>query len=489
MCIADPTPPAPPPAPLTMRYRSEHDLLGEVEVSEDSFWGIHTSRALDNFPLSNQPVHAALVEAYGWVKLACAQTNRELGRWPDPAKADAIERACREMAEGRLTEHVVVDRLQGGAGTSTNMNVNEVLANRALEILDQEHGRYDLISPHDDLNLHQSTNDTYPTALRLAAIRRLHELEERIVSLQEAFQTKEQQFAHIVKVGRTELQDAVLTTLGRTMAAYAEALSRDRWRLYKCEERLRVVNLGGTAIGTGLAAPRQFIFRVVDNLRALTGLGFARAENLVEATQNADVFAEVSGLLKTHAVTLLKICGDLRLLSSGPEAGLGEIHLPARQAGSSIMPGKVNPVIPEAVSQVAMLVMGYDQVLAAACAAGSLELNPFLPLVAFCLLESLELLARADDILRRRCVEGIEADEERCRAHVDGSTAVATALLPALGYEGAAQLVHLAQQTGRTIRETALAEGLLTADQYAELTSPEAVTRLGTPPAAPREEA
>jgi aspartate ammonia-lyase len=470
-----------------MDYREEHDLLGALSVPASALWGIHTARARENFPLADRPVHGALVEAYGWVKLACAVTNRELGEWPDEAKAEAIERACRELAEGRLTESVIVDRLQGGAGTSTNMNVNEVLANRALEILGAEHGRYDLVSPNDDLNLHQSTNDTYPTALKLAAIRRLRELEGRIVALQEAFQGKEKQFAHVVKVGRTELQDAVLTTLGRSMAAYAEALSRDRWRIYKCEERLRVVNLGGTAIGTGLAAPRQFLFRVVDQLRALTGIGFARAENLVEATQNADVFAEVSGMLKAHAVTLLKTCGDLRLLSSGPEAGLGEIRLPERQAGSSIMPGKVNPVIPEAVSQVAMLVMGYDQVLAAACAAGNLELNAFLPLVAFCLLESLELLARADDILRRLCVEGIEADEARCRAHVESSTAVATALLPALGYEGAARLVRLAQESGRTVRETALAEGLLSAEQFAELTSPEAVTGLGRPQPRKRE--
>lgn len=469
-------------------YRTEHDLLGPGQIPAEALWGLHTARAVENFSLAGQPVHAALVEAFGWVKLACAQVNRGLGVWADEAKAEAIERACREMAEGRLTEHVVVDRLQGGAGTSTNMNVNEVLANRALELLGAEHGRYDLVSPHDDLNRHQSTNDTYPTALRLAAIRRLRELEARVVALQEAFQSKEREFAHVVKVGRTELQDAVLTTLGRTMAAYAEALSRDRWRLYKCEERLRVVNLGGTAIGTGLAAPRQFIFRVVDELRSLTGIGLARAENLVEATQNADVFAEISGILKAHTVTLLKTCGDLRLMSSGPEAGLGEIHLPARQAGSSIMPGKVNPVIPEAVSQVAMLVMGYDQVLAAACAAGNLELNPFLPLVAFCLLESLELLARADELLRRLCVEGIEADEARCRAHVEGSTAVATALLPVLGYEGAARVAQLAQATGRTVRETALAEGLLTAEQYEELTSPEAVMRLGSRELPPREE-
>jgi aspartate ammonia-lyase len=467
-------------------YRSEEDLLGAVPVPAATLHGIHTARALENFPLTGRPIHPALVAAYGSVKLACALTNRELGAWAgDAAKGDAISAACREMAEGKLTAHVVVDVLQGGAGTSTNMNVNEVLANRALEILGAPHGNYARVSPLDDLNLHQSTNDTYPTALKLAAVRLLHVLEERVVALQEAFQAAEKRFAHVVKVGRTEMQDAVLTTLGREMAAYAEAFSRDRWRIYKCEERLRVVNLGGTAIGTGLAAPRQYIFRVVERLRELTGIGFARAENLVEATQNADVFVEVSGILKAHAASLLKVCTDLRLLSSGPEAGLGELRLPPRQAGSSIMPGKVNPVIPEAVSQAALLAMGYDQALTFACASGSLELNPFLPLVAACLLEGLEVLARADDILRRHCVEGLEADEARCRAHVEGSTAVATALLPALGYEKSCAVVRRAKETGRTVREVALAEGLLTAAQFDELLSPEAVCRLGSPAASP----
>ncbi len=385
------------------------------------------------------------------------------------------------MGDGLLDAHVVVDALQGGAGTSTNMNVNEVLANRALEILGEPRGAYGRVSPTDDLNLHQSTNDTYPTALRLAAIRLLHDLEERVVALQEAFQAKEQEFAHIVKVGRTQFQDAVLTTLGREMGAYAEALNRDRWRIYKCEERLRVVNLGGTAIGTGFAAPRQYIFRVVDALRELTSIGFARAENLIEATQNADVFPEVSGILKAHAATLLKVAGDLRLLSSGPEAGLGEIRLPRRQPGSSIMPGKVNPVIPEAVTQVALLVMGYDQTIALAAGLGSLELNPFLPLVASCLLDSLELLARADETLRRNCVEGIEADEERCRAHVHASSAAATALVPEIGYEAASELAAEAARAGASVRDVALARGVLTAEQYDAALTPEAVLRLGTP--------
>jgi aspartate ammonia-lyase len=466
----------------TAGFRLERDLLGEREVPAGALYGVHTVRALENFPLTGRPVHAELVTAYGAVKLACALTNRSLGVWADdPSKGDAIEAACREMAEGTLTEHVVVDRLQGGAGTSTNMNVNEVLTNRALQILGSAPGDHARISPLDDLNLHQSTNDTYPTALRLAAILLLHSLEDQLVSLQEAFQALEQKYAHVVKVARTEMQDAVLTTLGREMGAYAEAFGRDRWRVYKCEERLRVVNLGGTAIGTGLTAPRQYIFRVVDTLRELTGIGFARAENLVEATQNADVFVEVSGILKACAASLLKVSNDLRLLSSGPDAGFGEIRLPQRQAGSSIMPGKVNPVIPEAVAQSAMMVMAYDQAIAAAAAGGSLDLNPFLPVIADCLLESIRLLGGACDILRRHCVEGITVDEARCRAQVESSTASVTALLPALGYEGAAAIAARAVETGRTIRATVLEDGILTAEELDQLLAPEAVTRLGSP--------
>lgn len=462
--------------------RIERDLLGEVAVPAAGLHGAHTERALENFPLAGEPVHGELARAFGTVKLACARTNRTLGAWAaDEAKADAIERACRELAADELTAEIIVDRLQGGAGTSTNMNVNEVLANRALQILGEPPGSYVRVSPLDDVNLHQSTNDTYPTALRLAAITLLHRLEEQVVTLQEAFQQKEQAFAHVVKVGRTQYQDAVLTTLGREMGAYAEALNRDRWRIYKCEERLRVVNLGGTAIGTGFAAPRQYIFRVVDALREITSIGFARAENLTEATQNTDVFVEVSGILKAHAMSLLKICGDLRLLSSGPEAGLGEIRLPQRQAGSSIMPGKVNPVIPEAVSQVALLVAGYDSTIAIAAGLGSLELNAFLPLIADCLLRSLSLLAQGDEVLRRFCIEGLEADEERCAMHVRASSAAATALVPEIGYEAACDVVRAAQAEEATIRDVVVAKGLLTAAQYEELLSAEAVCRLGTP--------
>jgi aspartate ammonia-lyase len=415
------------------------------------------------------------------VKLACALVNRSLNVWPDTAKVDAIVQACREMAEGKLDSMIVVDALQGGAGTSTNMNVNEVLANRALQILDEPLGSYSRVSPLDDVNLHQSTNDTYPTAVKLAAIRLISGLEESIVALQEAFQAKEKEFAHVVKVGRTQLQDAVLLTLGCEMSAYAEALSRDRWRIYKAVERLRVVNLGGTAVGTGLAAPRQFIFRAVETLRDVTGIGFARAENLIDNTQNADVFVEVSGFLKACAATLYKISTDLRILSSGPQAGIGEIHLPARQAGSSIMPGKVNPVIPEVVSQAAMTVFGLDHSLTMAAASGNLELNQFMPLIADNLLESITLLTNSCIIFRRFCVEGLEADEARCKSHVENSTAVLTALLPRLGYEAACRLAHLSKESGKSIKEVALAEKLLTQGEFDILVSPETVCRLGEP--------
>jgi len=461
-------------------YRLEKDLLGEREVPADALYGIHTLRGVENFPLSGRPVNRALIRAFGAVKLACARANHELGWWDD-ATFNAIEDACREMMEGKLTGHIVVDALQGGAGTSTNMNVNEVLANRALVLLGRKPGDYESVSPLEDINLHQSTNDTYPTALKVAAIQRLRELEREVVALQEEFQNKEKAFAHVVKVGRTQLQDAVLITLGREMSAYAEAFNRDRWRIYKCEERLRVINLGGTAVGTGLAAPRQFIFRVTEHLRSITGLGLARAENLIEATQNADVFVEVSGILKACASNLLKVAGDLRLLSSGPDAGIGEVRLPPRQAGSSIMPGKVNPVIPEAVSQVAMAVMANDQAITMAASLGNLELNAFLPLIADSLLGSLDLLTNACAIFRSHCVGGLEADEERCRRHVDGATATLTALVDRIGYRSAQEIAAAARESGRSIRQVVLERGLLTAEDFEEMVSAESVTRLGSP--------
>jgi aspartate ammonia-lyase len=462
------------------KYRIETDLLGTSQIATDSLWGIHTERALENFQLSGNVVHPELVKAFGSVKLACFQTNRQLDYFSGTQKADAIEQACTEMAEGLLTKYIVVDRLQGGAGTSTNMNVNEVIANRALEISGKEKGDYSFISPLDDVNLHQSTNDTYPTALKVAAIRMIRQLEQQVLALQEAFQEKEKEFAHVVKIGRTQLQDAVLTTLGREMGAYAEAFNRDRWRFSKCEERLRVVNLGGTAIGSGLGAPRLYIFRVVDNLRENTGIGLARAENLIDNTQNADVYVEVSGMLKACAVSILKISNDLRLMASGPDAGFAEITLPTKQAGSSIMPGKVNPVIPEAAAQVAMIVMGNDVVIAQAAAGGNLELNQLMPLIAHSLLESIDLLSNAMKMLRIHCIQDLKANEEQCRKNVLNSTAMITTIIPVVGYEKACSIVNKAKNEQKPVWSAIVDSGLINELELNDLISPEAVCRLGS---------
>ncbi|OGV66291.1 MAG: aspartate ammonia-lyase [Lentisphaerae bacterium RIFOXYC12_FULL_60_16] len=462
--------------------RTEQDSLGRLELPADVLHGIHALRATGHGGIAGRHVHPELIRAYGTVKLACVQTARAIGAWDTrPQHADALERAATEMSEGALSRHIIVDALQGGAGTSLNLNVNEVLANRALEILGLQHGRYDVISPLDDVNRFQSTNDTFPTALRVAAIRLIHKLEQALVGLQESFQRKEKEFDRIVKIGRTEYRDAVLTTLGREMSAYAEAFNRDRWRVYKCEERLRVVNLGGTAIGTTLGAPRRYVFQVVDTLRNLTGIGFARAENLVEATQNTDAFVEVSGILKACATNLVKVAADIRFLSCGPDGGPAELILPPLQAGSSIMPGKVNPVVPEAVTQAAMLMIGYDAALTSAAGAGHLELNPFMPLIADCLLTSLDLLTRAVSRFQSHCIDGLTADAARCRALVRSATATATALIPRLGYARVEALVKTARERGLGLLDACLGEGLLTEAEFDTLTSPEAVCRLGSP--------
>lgn len=462
-----------------VQTRIEKDLLGEKNIPASSLWGIHTARALENFPVSGYKIHPELIKAFGEVKLACAQINHDLGYTPESKKAEAIFSACSEMSRGNLNDYILTDALQGGAGTSTNMNVNEVLANRALQIIGEVLGNYSIISPLDDINMHQSTNDTFPTALKIASIRLLRELEQSVLELQEAFQQKEKEFADVVKIGRTQLQDAVLTTLGREMSAYAEAFNRDRWRIYKCEERLRVVNLGGTAIGTGLGAPKQFIFRVVDRLRENTNIGLARSENLTDGTQNVDVFVEVSGILKACATNLLKISNDLRLLSSGPDAGFGEINLPKMQVGSSIMPGKVNPVIPEAVAQTALLIMGNDQVITAASSSGNLELNQFMPLIAHTFLENLTLLNNACKIFRSKCIEGITANREVCRANIENSTATITALIPKIGYEKASKIAEDAINLNISIKQAVLKSTLLSESEFEELISPEAVCRLG----------
>ena len=359
------------------------------------------------------------------------------------------------------------------------MNVNEVIANRALELLGHERGRYDLVSPHDHVNLHQSTNDTYPTALRVAAIWLLQPLADSIAKLQDALQQKEGECADVLKLGRTQLQDAVPITLGQEFSAWAQAVGRDRWRLYKVEERLRQVGLGGTAVGTGLNAPLPFIYLAAEKLRQIAGSGISRAENMIDAVQNQDVFVEVSGLLKAAAVNLMKIAGDLRLLSSGPVGGLAEIRIPAVQAGSSIMPGKVNPVIPEMVHQVAIRVLANDLAITTAASLGQLELNPFIPTIAYHLLDSLEVMTNAVSIFTELCIKGITADRERCRALLSHSAGLVTALTPYLGYEAAQQVYRQARQEGKRIDQMVIELGLMNEEQLQAALDPQEMTRPG----------
>jgi len=461
-----------------MKTRIEKDYLGELPVPEDTYYGIHTVRAAQNFPVSHFRVPEEFIRALSEVKQACALANMRAGIL-DPRIGQAIIEAAREVASGKFINHFIVDAFQGGAGTSTNMNMNEVLANRAIELLGGAKGEYHIVDPLEHVNLSQSTNDVYPTALKVAAIRLVISLSEVIAKLQGAFQKKEADFAGVLKLGRTEMQDAVPVTLGQEFGAYAEAVARDRWRLFKVEERLRQVNLGGTAIGTGLNAERDYIYAAIEELQGITGLGIARAENMLDVTQNVDVFVEVSGLVKAAAVNLAKIASDLRILSAGPRGGLAEISLPQLQAGSSIMPSKVNPVITEMVTQISFQVISCDQAITLAALSGQLELNAFLPLITFNLLTALKLLTNCVSLFRIYCVEGISADPERCRHWLEESLCLATALAPYIGHDKAAELSKQAAAQGTTIRQMALQAGLFTMDELEVIFSPSELTRPG----------
>ncbi|MDR3645892.1 MAG: aspartate ammonia-lyase [Clostridia bacterium] len=460
--------------------RIERDLLGEMELDDGCYYGIHTARALSNFSITGVPVHRELVLALVTVKKAAALTNAGAGLL-DEETARAIEQACDEILAGALADQFPVDCMQGGAGTSANMNVNEVIANRAIELLGGKKGDYSLVHPIDHVNRSQSTNDVFPTAVRIAAIRMLKPVSEQFARLQSALQRKEEEFSTVLKVGRTELQDAVPVTLGQEFGAWAQAFARDRWRLYKAEERLRQVNIGGTAVGTGINAPRAYIFNMIENLRSLTGIGLARAEYMMDPTQNCDVFVEVSGLLKASAVNLAKVAGDLRLLSSGPRAGIGEILLPAVQSGSSIMPGKVNPVIAEAVSQAAFQIMADDLAVTLAAQAGQLELNAFLPLIAKNLFEMLELLDHVLEIFIDRCVTGIRADETRCAALLEGSLSTVTALTGYIGYDRASELAKYCLKTGKSVRQALLDQGIADESEIDAVLCAAAMTSPGIP--------
>lgn len=450
--------------------RREHDLLGERDLAADTPWGIHTLRACENFPFRGARVHPDLLDALVRVKLACVRANRRLGYLPE-ATASAIEAACGDWlaAAGRACP---LPALQGGAGTSTNLHVNECLANLALKRLGCPAGDYATVHPIEHVNLHQSTNDVYPTAVRIAVIARLQQLSARIAELQGALQDREAAWHAVLSIGRTELQDAVPVTLGAQFAALAESVARDRWRVAKGTERLRTVNLGGTAVGTGLTAPRDYIFQVIEDLRAVTALNVARGDHLMDATANADALVEVAGLLDAHAATLGKVCRDLRLLHA-----FGEVRLPAVQAGSSMMPGKVNPVIAEAGIQAGLRAHAVLGLVGTAAAEGSLQINEFMPLMAESLLEACDLLEAADTALAPH-VRAAEADPARCRARLDASPALVTALVPRLGYEAAQTLAQELASSARTDVRRFLAERV-GEDVVAQALAPASLMALG----------
>ena len=455
------------------RTRIEKDLLGEREVPEDALYGVQTLRALENFPISGTPLREfpSLIEALAAVKEAAAQTNADLGLL-DPELADAIVRAAREVRAGRHHEHFLVDMIQGGAGTSTNMNANEVIANRALELLGDKRGNYDRLGPNNHVNLSQSTNDVYPTAVRVALHGEIESLRLALRDLAESFRDKGREFQGLLKMGRTQMQDAVPMTLGQEFAAFGHTLLEDVDRLGESLTLVREINMGATAIGTGITAAAGYTEQVRKRLSECSRLDLVTSPDLIEATSDTGAFVQLSGVLKRCAVKLSKICNDLRLLSSGPRAGFGEINLPPMQPGSSIMPGKVNPVIPEVMNQVCFDVIGGDVTITIAAEAGQLQLNAFEPIIAYRLLRSIDALRNACTVLRTRCVVGITANPDRLRYFVEHSIGIVTALVPTLGYSKATQVAKEALESGRGVYDVVLEKKLLSREQLDQILNP-----------------
>ena len=457
--------------------RREHDLLGDRDVPNEAMYGVQTLRALENFPITGTALREfpLLIEALAAVKEAAARANAEVGLL-DQNVADLIVRAAQEIRNGRHHEHFVVDMIQGGAGTSTNMNANEVIANRALELMGKERGDYASVHPNNHVNLSQSTNDVYPTAVKLALHHAIEELRTAMRDLADAFLLKGQEFAPHLKMGRTQLQDAVPMTLGQEFTAFGHTILEDVDRLGEAQALIREINMGATAIGTGINAPPKYAAIVCRELSAVTGLNMITAPDLVEATADTGSFVQLSGVLKRCAVKLSKICNDLRLLSSGPRAGFGEINLPAMQPGSSIMPGKVNPVIPEVVNQVCFDVIGGDMTVTMAAEAGQLQLNVFEPVIAYRLLRSIETLKNGCVVLRERCVAGITANPSRMRHFVEHSIGIVTALVPVIGYEHATSVAKEALESGQGVYDVVMARGLLTREQLDKILDPARMT-------------
>lgn len=463
---------------MISRVRLESDSIGSMEVPEEAYYGVQTLRAKENFSITGNKLHPSFIKNLAKVKKAAAITNRNAMQL-EPEKAEAIVRACDEVIKGRFQEEFIVDAIQGGAGTSANMNMNEVIANRANELLGGRKGDYSRIHPNDHVNMAQSTNDVIPTAGKLTALDLLKPLVQELGRLELELKIKAVEFDDVIKMGRTQLQDAVPMRLGQTFHGYASMVARDKKRIEESYREMYTVNLGGTAIGSAINVSSAYLYNVVPCLAKLTSYPLQQAEDLFDATENLDGFVAVSGAVKTCAVNLSKMCNDLRLLSSGPRTGLGEINLPARQNGSSIMPGKVNPVIPEVVTQVAFHVVGHDTTITMAAEAGQMELNAFEPVVFYNLFESITTLKEAVETLIDHCITGITANRRQCRELMEKSVGIATALCPYLGYQKSAEIAKTSLKTGKTIRELVLEEELMGEKELTEVLNPYAMTEAG----------
>lgn len=461
-----------------MDVRIERDSLGEKEVPADRYYGIQTVRAKENFPITGYSTNQSLIRAFGYIKKAAAIANCELGLL-DPKKAKAIIAACDEIIAGKWDDEFIVDPIQGGAGTSLNMNVNEVIANRAIELLGGLKGDYRIVSPNTDVNMSQSTNDTFPTALNMACLDVSKDLITELEALVTSLKKKEIEFDDVVKMGRTHLQDAVPIRLGQEFSAYYSVIRRDLGRVRNALENLYSISIGATSIGTGLNALPEYTEKVVRYLSEYTGMPFSSAENLVDATQNTDSYTELSSVLKITAINLSKIASDLRLMNSGPKTGFNEINLPARQAGSSIMPGKVNPVICEVMNQISFQVSGNDHTIALASEHGQLEINVMKPVIAFNLLQSITILTNGIKVFRKYAIDGITANIEQCRRLVENSIGIITAVSPYIGYEKASQIAKKALKTNQSIREICLEEGVLSEEQLDKILDVKKMTNPG----------
>ena len=459
-------------------FRTEKDSIGTKNVPEDVYYGVQSLRAAENFHITGLNMHPEIINSLAYIKKAAAITNCEAGLL-DKKIAQAIVKACDEILGGKLHEDFIVDPIQGGAGTSLNMNANEVIANRANEILGGKKGDYSIVNPNDHVNCGQSTNDVIPTAGKMTSLRLLKNLKKELMRLHTALEKKAEEFDGVIKMGRTQLQDAVPIRLGQEFKAYSVAVLRDIRRMDKAMDEMRTLNMGGTAVGTGLNADEAYLRRIVPNLSEISDMELVQAYDLIDSTQNLDPFVAVSGAVKACAVTLSKIANDLRLMSSGPRAGFGEINLPAKQNGSSIMPGKVNPVIPEVVNQVAFNVIGNDVTITMAAEAGQLELNAFEPIIFYCLFQSIDTLGYAVQTFVDNCVTGITANETRCRYFVENSVGIITAICPYVGYQKAAEIAKEAIKTGESVRKLIIEQGILTEEQMDEILDPLQMTEPG----------